>query len=335
MVGIILASHGNFASGIKQSGEMIFGDQEQFAAVTFQPSEGPEDLRQHLEEAIQAVGGPDSEILFLVDLWGGSPFNQANILFEEHPDNFAIVAGLNLPMLLEALGQRMMADRAHEVAKNILAAGRDGVKVRPEDLEAAPAKAETAAASDDDNQAQMTSDGQLPKGTKLGDGKIKYVLARIDTRLLHGQVSTNWAKYVNPNRIIVVSDSVSKDTMRKTLIKQAAPAGMHANVIPVAKLAEIDQDPRFGATKALLLFETPQDVLQALEAGVKLPDINVGSMAHSQGKTMLTNAVSIDANDVKDFETMMNDYDMNFYVQKVPADKSQDLKKLLAEQDKA
>ena len=39
------------------------------------------------------------EILFLVDLWGGSPFNRANRIFEETPEKRAIVAGLNLPLL--------------------------------------------------------------------------------------------------------------------------------------------------------------------------------------------------------------------------------------------
>ena len=34
--------------------------------------------------------------------------------------------------------------------------------------------------------------GTIPEGTVLGDGKIKYVLARVDTRLLHGQVATGW-----------------------------------------------------------------------------------------------------------------------------------------------
>ncbi len=33
MVGIILASHGQFAAGIKQSGQMIFGEQEKVEAV--------------------------------------------------------------------------------------------------------------------------------------------------------------------------------------------------------------------------------------------------------------------------------------------------------------
>ena len=41
MVGIILASHGEFANGILQSGSMIFGEQENVKAVTLMPSEGP------------------------------------------------------------------------------------------------------------------------------------------------------------------------------------------------------------------------------------------------------------------------------------------------------
>ena len=48
MVGIILASHGQFAAGIKQSGQMIFGEQEKVEAVTFMPDEGPDDLHKHL-----------------------------------------------------------------------------------------------------------------------------------------------------------------------------------------------------------------------------------------------------------------------------------------------
>ena len=47
MVGIILASHGQFAAGIKQSGQMIFGEQEKVEAVTFMPNEGPDDLKKH------------------------------------------------------------------------------------------------------------------------------------------------------------------------------------------------------------------------------------------------------------------------------------------------
>ena len=42
-------------------------------------------------------------------------------------------------------------------------------------------------------------------------------LARIDDRLIHGQVATVWAKLTNINRILVVSDSVAHDNLRKAL----------------------------------------------------------------------------------------------------------------------
>ncbi len=53
----------------------------------------------------------------------------------------------------------------------------------------------------------------------------KINLARLDTRLLHGQVATNWTPASKADRIIVASDDVAKDELRK-LIKQAAPNGV-------------------------------------------------------------------------------------------------------------
>ncbi|MGC3176537.1 PTS sugar transporter subunit IIB, partial [Enterococcus faecium] len=75
-------------------------------------------------------------------------------------------------------------------------------------------------------------------------------------------------KAVQPNLIIVVSEAVSKVDLRKRLIEQAAPPGVKANVIPISKMIEVAKDPRFGNTKALLLFQNPEVVLTAVEGGV-------------------------------------------------------------------
>lgn len=322
MIGIILASHGKFAEGIMQSSEMIFGEQENLKAVTFMPEEGPDDLRAHLLEAVESFDD-ELQILFLVDLWGGSPFNQANAIHEEMPDRTAIVSGLNLPMLLEALGQRFASDDVAQVAQHILTREVSGIRVKPEALgEGIDEPAGEA------EETEEKSVGTLTPGTVLGDGKIKYVLARVDTRLLHGQVATGWVRSVNPNRIIVVSDKVAQDDMRKTLIQQAAPSGIRANTIPISKLAEIDKDPRFGNTKALLLFETPDDVLEAIEAGVEINEVNLGSMAHSKGKTMISRSLSVDAHDVETLQKL-KDLGVKFDVRKVPADSDENLSKLL------
>ena len=319
MVGIIIASHGEFAKGILQSGEMIFGKQQDCVACTLMPSEGPEDIKAKMEAAIASFESQD-EVLFLVDLWGGTPFNQANGLISGHEDKWAIVTGLNLPMLIETYASRMSMDSAQEIAAHVLATAREGVQVRPEELE--PAKPEAA-------PVQTTApQGAIPEGTVLGDGKIKYALARIDTRLLHGQVATAWTKAVSPTRIIVVSDAVSKDELRKNMIKQAAPPGVKANVVPVDKMIKVAKDVRFGSTKALLLFETPQDALRAIEGGVDIQELNLGSMAHSAGKVVCSKTVAMDKNDVETIEKLMS-MGIKFDVRKVPADSPERIEDLL------
>ena len=51
----------------------------------------------------------EDEVLVLADLWSGSPFNQASRVMGENPDRkFAIITGLNLPMLIQAYTERLM-----------------------------------------------------------------------------------------------------------------------------------------------------------------------------------------------------------------------------------
>lgn len=318
MVGIILASHGEFANGLMQSGAMIFGEQPNVAACVLHPSEGPDDIKAKMQAAIDSFDD-QTEVLFLVDLWGGTPFNQANSLFEAHKENWAIVSGMNLPMLIEAYAARLSMEKAQDVAKAILGTAKEGVKVKPEELE--PEEVVVA-------NAPAAPQGAIPAGTVLGDGEIKFVLARIDSRLLHGQVATAWTKATNPSRIIVVSDAVAKDELRRKLIEQAAPPGVKANVIPISKLIEISKDPRFGDTKALLLFENPQDVLRVVEAGVKIKEVNVGSLAHSTGKVVVSKVLSMGHEEVAAFEKL-KDLGVTFDVRKVPNDSKDNLDELL------
>ncbi|MDT6980011.1 PTS sugar transporter subunit IIA [Levilactobacillus zymae] len=102
MLAIIVTGHGEFARGILQSAEMIFGKAPNVTAVTLGVDESVEELVSHYRLAISRLA-PITELLFLVDLWGGSPFNAASQLIAAHPDQYGLVAGLNLPMLIEAL----------------------------------------------------------------------------------------------------------------------------------------------------------------------------------------------------------------------------------------
>jgi len=135
MVGIILASHGAFSSGIKESGQMIFGPQEDVASVVLTPEMGPDDFYAKVLEAIDTFSQKE-QVLFLVDLWGGTPFNQISRLIGEHEgDGWVAVTGLNLPMVLAAYGERMGTESAADIAKAIFPEAAAGIKIKPESLQ--------------------------------------------------------------------------------------------------------------------------------------------------------------------------------------------------------
>lgn len=50
------------------------------------------------------------------------------------------------------------------------------------------------------------------------------VLTRIDNRLIHGQVATQWSGSIGANLILVANDDVAANTFRQGLMDMAAPS---------------------------------------------------------------------------------------------------------------
>ena len=126
MISVIIGTHGTFSEEILKSAEMIFGAQENVGSVTFKPGEGVENLVEKYEELISKMDCSDG-VLFMVDLFGGSPFNAASILAMKN-DNIEIVTGVNLPMILETLGSREFSNLQEllAIAEN---SGKEAIRV--------------------------------------------------------------------------------------------------------------------------------------------------------------------------------------------------------------
>ncbi|GAX03272.1 mannose/fructose/sorbose-specific PTS system IIA component [Secundilactobacillus pentosiphilus] len=100
MIAIVIASHGDLAKGLLQSATMIFGKQANVATVTFREQETSDDLMTKYQTVLSKFESTDS-VLFLVDLWGGSPFAVASQIVSRHPDQMALLSGVNLPILMD------------------------------------------------------------------------------------------------------------------------------------------------------------------------------------------------------------------------------------------
>ncbi|MBZ7707247.1 mannose/fructose/sorbose PTS transporter subunit IIB [Klebsiella oxytoca] len=133
---------------------------------------------------------------------------------------------------------------------------------------------------------------------------MNITLARIDDRLIHGQVTTVWSKVANAQRIIICNDDVYNDDVRRTLLRQAAPPGMKVNVVNIEKAVAVYHNPQYQDETVFYLFTNPQDVLTMVLQGVKIATLNIGGMAWRPGKKQLTKAVSLDAADINTFQQL-------------------------------
>ena len=101
---IILAAHGNLSIEMKNTAEMIFGKLKKCSTITFVPGENTETLKSKFNELINNFN-KDENILIIVDLFGGSPYNAAFEVAMKN-NNIEILTGLSVPMLLDVLAQR-------------------------------------------------------------------------------------------------------------------------------------------------------------------------------------------------------------------------------------
>lgn len=117
MLAILVGTHGHFATELIKTCEMICGATKNVRAVTLVPGEGPDDVVKKYEEAIAEMD-TQTGVIFLNDLFGGSPYNAACRL-AIHKEDYGIVTGVNLPMLIEMVGLQM-ADEAMDI-KEVMA----------------------------------------------------------------------------------------------------------------------------------------------------------------------------------------------------------------------
>ena len=104
------------------------------------------------------------------------------------------------------------------------------------------------------------------------------VLARVDDRLIHGEVVSVWTPSLNVNRIIVVDDEVAADKFNKRVIKALAPNGVKVNVYGTEKGADILQRDSKDPNERVMILTKHHYLRQNGRYGIKLSDVNLGGM---------------------------------------------------------
>ena len=121
---LIVMSHGKFCNELIESAKMILGNIEGYEIVSMLEEEGFEITSKKLEKCINKLG--INSILIFVDLYGGTPFNIANIFLQKQ-NNIRLIAGMNLAMIIEYFSSD--TEDIDILVNEIIKAGKDNISI--------------------------------------------------------------------------------------------------------------------------------------------------------------------------------------------------------------
>lgn len=152
------------------------------------------------------------------------------------------------------------------------------------------------------------------------------LLTRIDNRLIHGQVATQWNSTLGANLILVANDDVAGNKMRQNLMNMAAPTGVATRFFSLQKTIDVihKASPK---QRIFLVAENPSDVLTLVKGGVPIRKVNIGNMHMSEGKRQVATSVAVDDADVAAFKELQ-DLGVELEIRRVPSTPAEDINKL-------
>lgn len=119
----VMATHGTFAAGIKESIKLIAGEFKNLKALSCYMKEDF-NLKDEIDKIL--IEGKDEEIIVVTDIFGGSV---NNAFVERIPENknLFVISGLNLPLMLELLGEYEDYSSAENLIINSISNTNDSV----------------------------------------------------------------------------------------------------------------------------------------------------------------------------------------------------------------
>jgi mannose/fructose/N-acetylgalactosamine-specific phosphotransferase system component IIB len=148
---------------------------------------------------------------------------------------------------------------------------------------------------------------------------MSVVMARIDNRLLHGIIVTQWAPVSGATRVMVIDDKVAGDEVLKSTMRMARPAGMAVSIISEQTALKNFAAGKYDREKVFVIAKEPETMLRLVESGVELPSLVVGGSLVKED-IQLTQRAYASAENVQSYKALIA-RGVKVTAQFVPADK--------------
>ena len=153
------------------------------------------------------------------------------------------------------------------------------------------------------------------------------ILARIDDRLIHGQVVEGWVNFLKATCILVADDAVAANPLQRAIIEISVPEGLKVIIGNVEEICGKLLSSSLDAERAILLFSNPVDALRSCEAGLSFSSVNLGGLHFVPGKRKIMDVCAVNDADLEALKAILR-RGVKINIQTVPTEKPQPLEKV-------
>ena len=111
---------------------------------------------------------------------------------------------------------------------------------------------------------------------------MAIVFARIDNRLIHGQVVEGWLPATKVSEVVVVSSYAAASSLMKKMLRMSLPSGYGLNIFEGAQAAQYLKD--HAQESIFLILEDFASLSHLVDNGVKIESVNIGNTKYEEGK---------------------------------------------------
>ncbi len=113
---------------------------------------------------------------------------------------------------------------------------------------------------------------------------MPLLLARIDDRLIHGQVTVGWAMHLKPHRIILANNEIAADDWQCQVYASSVSPEIAVSILSLAETAVLLKNSDHSSERIILLTGSAGEMAGLLGIGVNLQQVNVGGLHFGPGK---------------------------------------------------
>lgn len=157
----------------------------------------------------------------------------------------------------------------------------------------------------------------------------EMIFTRIDSRLIHGQIYSQWCRYCGCTMIVVANDETAASNFKQGLMDMAVPSAIETRYWSLNETAIRIKDLK-SDEKIFLIVEKPGDLVHLINAGLKIDQVNIGNMQLEADRHQVTPTIAVNQDDINAFR-QLKELGVKMEIKNVPSAAPEDIELLFQE----